>query len=252
MAGPKMDHLPSRNINASLLSSVKNLILQDWTWSLLECWKVQGQICCSRLLSKGRSRLWWDICTGCPIYHHLFNYSHCCLTRMEPTPDGCQKLPSCMVRLRRKSIVEQPEGFKVQDHETHVCRLKKALYGLKQAPRAWYERINSDLLIAGIYKEWCWPEPILQGWKGQTSHSDPLCGWSLSNRWWPFHSSMQEGVGFRFQAKGPRTEALFPRVGGLAKARWDFLFSRKIHCEATWEMWDGGLQVRDYSNGTQL
>jgi len=32
--------------------------------------------------------------------------------------------------------MKQPEGFVINDRETHVCKLKKDLYGLKQAPRA--------------------------------------------------------------------------------------------------------------------
>ena len=57
--------------------------------------------------------------------------------------------------LKEEVYVEQPEGFEVQDRETHVCRLKKALYGLKQAPRVCYERIDSYLMNAGIYKKRC-------------------------------------------------------------------------------------------------
>ena len=48
--------------------------------------------------------------------------------------------------LKEQIYIEQPEGFKVQDRRTHVCRLKKALYGLKQAPRALYERIDNGLI----------------------------------------------------------------------------------------------------------
>eukprot|EP00253_Pinus_taeda_P033926 PITA_33926 len=44
--------------------------------------------------------------------------------------------------IKEEVYMEQPEGFKVQDWEPHVCKLKKAPYGLKQAPQAWYERIN--------------------------------------------------------------------------------------------------------------
>eukprot|EP00253_Pinus_taeda_P014741 PITA_14741 len=52
--------------------------------------------------------------------------------------------------LKEEVYVEQPEGFEVQDHETHGCKLKKALCGLKQAPRAWYERIDSYLMKLGF------------------------------------------------------------------------------------------------------
>ena len=52
--------------------------------------------------------------------------------------------------IKEEVYVEQPLGFKVQYRDTHVCRLKKTLYGLKQAPRAWYERIDSFLMILGF------------------------------------------------------------------------------------------------------
>jgi len=52
--------------------------------------------------------------------------------------------------LKEEVYVEQPKGFEVQDHQTHVCKLKKAFYGLKQAPRAWYERIDSYLMKLGF------------------------------------------------------------------------------------------------------
>ena len=48
--------------------------------------------------------------------------------------------------IKEEVYVEQPLGIKVQDRDTHVCRLKKALYGLNQAPRDWYERIDSYLM----------------------------------------------------------------------------------------------------------
>jgi len=52
--------------------------------------------------------------------------------------------------LKEEVYVEQPEGFKVQDCKTHVCKLKKSLYGLKQAPTAWYARIDSYLMKLGF------------------------------------------------------------------------------------------------------
>lgn len=52
--------------------------------------------------------------------------------------------------IKEEVYVEQPEGFEVQDRQTHVCKLKKVIYGLKQAPRAWYERIDSYLMKLGF------------------------------------------------------------------------------------------------------
>ena len=48
--------------------------------------------------------------------------------------------------------IDQPQGFEVEDGQTHVCKLKKALYGLKQAPRAWYGRIDSFLMSMDFTK----------------------------------------------------------------------------------------------------
>ena len=33
--------------------------------------------------------------------------------------------------IEEEVYIEQPEGFDVEDRETHVCRLQRALYGLK-------------------------------------------------------------------------------------------------------------------------
>lgn len=48
--------------------------------------------------------------------------------------------------------IEQPQGFEINQRETHVCRLKKALYGLKQQLRARYVRTNINLLRLGFSK----------------------------------------------------------------------------------------------------
>ena len=48
--------------------------------------------------------------------------------------------------------IDQPEGFKIFNSDSHVCRLKRALYGLKQAPRAWYTRIDSYFTGLGFTK----------------------------------------------------------------------------------------------------
>jgi hypothetical protein len=54
--------------------------------------------------------------------------------------------------IEEEVYIEQPQGFEVEDRNTHVCRLKKDLYGLKQAPRAWYGRICSFLTSLGFTK----------------------------------------------------------------------------------------------------
>ena len=38
--------------------------------------------------------------------------------------------------IKEEVYVEQPLGFKVQDRDTYICRLKKSIYGLKHALRA--------------------------------------------------------------------------------------------------------------------
>eukprot|EP00253_Pinus_taeda_P035328 PITA_35328 len=55
-------------------------------------------------------------------------------------------------KIKEEVYIEQPEGFKTFDHESHVCKLNRALYGLKQAPRAWYTRINSYFTGLGFTK----------------------------------------------------------------------------------------------------
>jgi hypothetical protein len=42
--------------------------------------------------------------------------------------------------------------LKIEDRNTHVCRLKESLYVLKQAARARYERIDSFLTSLGFTK----------------------------------------------------------------------------------------------------
>ena len=37
--------------------------------------------------------------------------------------------------LEEKIFMSQPDGFKLEEKEYLVCRLKKSLYGLKQSPR---------------------------------------------------------------------------------------------------------------------
>ena len=55
-------------------------------------------------------------------------------------------------KIEKEVYIEQPEGFKTFDCESHVCWLKRALYGLKQAPHAWYTRIDSYFTGLGFTK----------------------------------------------------------------------------------------------------
>jgi hypothetical protein len=54
--------------------------------------------------------------------------------------------------IEEEVYIEKPQGFRVEDIKSHVCRLKKSLYGLKQAPRAWYGHIDSFLMRLGFTK----------------------------------------------------------------------------------------------------
>jgi hypothetical protein len=54
--------------------------------------------------------------------------------------------------IEEEVCIEQPQGFEVEERNTHVCRFKKALYRLKQAPRAWSGRIDSFLTSLGFTK----------------------------------------------------------------------------------------------------
>ncbi|GJX67450.1 retrovirus-related pol polyprotein from transposon TNT 1-94, partial [Tanacetum coccineum] len=53
--------------------------------------------------------------------------------------------------LKEDVYVCQAEGF-IDDHPSHVYKLKKALYGLKQAPRAWYDELSKFLLQNHFFK----------------------------------------------------------------------------------------------------
>jgi hypothetical protein len=120
--------------------------------------------------------------------------------------------------LKEEVYVEHPEGFEVQDRETHVCRLKKALYGLKQVDRAWYERIDSYLMKPGFTRSDVGPNLYFKVGKDKPlilvlyvddlflTGDDPL-----------IHQCKRE-LASKIQDERPRTDALLPRVGGLAKA----------------------------------
>ena len=55
-------------------------------------------------------------------------------------------------KIEQEVYIEQPEGFKTFDRESHACQLKRPLYGLKQAPFAWYAKINSYFNGLGFTK----------------------------------------------------------------------------------------------------
>jgi hypothetical protein len=48
--------------------------------------------------------------------------------------------------IKKEVYVEQPPGFKSEEHHNHVYKLYKTLYGLKQAPRVWYECLTNFLI----------------------------------------------------------------------------------------------------------
>ena len=54
--------------------------------------------------------------------------------------------------IEEEVYIEQPEGFDVENRESHVCRLHRALYRLNQAPRAWYSRIDNYLREMGFQR----------------------------------------------------------------------------------------------------
>ena len=84
--------------------------------------------------------------------------------------------------IKEEVYVEQPLGFEVQDRDTHVCKLKKALYGLKQAPRAWYERIDSYLMMLGFTCSNVDLNLYFKVNREKASHSGVLCGQPLPDR----------------------------------------------------------------------
>lgn len=44
----------------------------------------------------------------------------------------------------------RPVSFVDKQFPGHVCKLQKSLYGLKQAPKAWYNKLKSCFIGAGI------------------------------------------------------------------------------------------------------
>eukprot|EP00253_Pinus_taeda_P016557 PITA_16557 len=52
--------------------------------------------------------------------------------------------------IEEEVYIEQPEGFKILDLQSHVCRLKRALYGLKKASCAWYTRVATYFTRLGF------------------------------------------------------------------------------------------------------
>jgi Reverse transcriptase (RNA-dependent DNA polymerase) len=48
--------------------------------------------------------------------------------------------------LLEEVYMQTPPGFRTNQTDGKVCRLKKSLYGLKQSPRAWYGRFRRAML----------------------------------------------------------------------------------------------------------
>ncbi|GKU96422.1 hypothetical protein SLEP1_g9661 [Rubroshorea leprosula] len=51
--------------------------------------------------------------------------------------------------LHEEIYMDQLEGFKEEEKEHMVCKLRKSLYGLKQAPRQWYKKFDSFMMSHG-------------------------------------------------------------------------------------------------------
>lgn len=69
--------------------------------------------------------------------------------------------------LQETIYMEQPPGFKDDEHSEKVCKLKKSIYGLKQAAKVWNDTVKAALTRYG-YKQStvdpCLPiEPIESG-----------------------------------------------------------------------------------------
>ena len=54
--------------------------------------------------------------------------------------------------LTEEIYMEQPEGYRSEEHPDYVCRLKKSLYGLKQSARCWNTALDNYLKSNG-YKQ---------------------------------------------------------------------------------------------------
>ena len=54
--------------------------------------------------------------------------------------------------IEEEVCIKNPEGFDVENKETHVCRLQRTLYGIKQEIRAWYSRIDNYLREMGFQR----------------------------------------------------------------------------------------------------
>ncbi|GJS37021.1 ribonuclease H-like domain-containing protein [Tanacetum coccineum] len=61
----------------------------------------------------------------------------------------CEKCPSCMGKLMRRSMWSNLPGFIDPKYPKKVYKVVKALYGLHQAPRAWYATLSTFLLKNG-------------------------------------------------------------------------------------------------------
>ena len=52
--------------------------------------------------------------------------------------------------LSKEVYMSQPEGFKENEKENMVCRLKRSIYGLKQASCEWYLKFDKIVTSFGF------------------------------------------------------------------------------------------------------